>query len=494
MGLGNNYGRNAFKTSRTSYVPPTTHIADPERKGHYITDTEMIHDQFAKAWEKVYCAHPKDSNVWNDFQSKFGEYIPKVAFEDKPYTAEDFIDQLKKMKDSVAGFDGWTRGAFRLLPTRAWSHRAEIENMAKEMGKLPDAYTHVPSPMLPKGHAVNPSQHRGITIFSMLHRLLYGVMWQRLKDWQESWIDDAQQGGRNKGEYIADAWDLQAQIEEANVGDQKIVGAMLDYGKLFDRFQPDLVRGILMESGCPPGIARQLHYLYTNLKRYIRVAGTYGAVVEQTNGVGQGCSMSIIVANLYVTTLFRFLKCKFPDIELGAFLDDRNFTARDIGQLVKVLEATAEFDATAGHKTNLTKSTIFGNSPVLRKELKSVSVNGQSTPVVTTEKMVGHQINAMRKRSVQHISSRSESAAIRARKVGGLAMTRKQKARLIQVAVIPAASVGTLWDIPSKKSLAALRAEVMNAIWGKGRKLRSAEMVMAVINNPTRTDPLAAIV
>ena len=73
-------------------------------------------------------------------------------------------------------------------------------------------------------------------------------------------------------------------------------------------------------------------------------------------------------------------------------------------------------------------------------------------------------------------------------------MTRRQKTRLIQAVVIPAAIAGTLWDIPTKKAMANLRVEVMNATWGRGRKMRCAEMVMAIINDPTKTGPLAAIV
>ena len=155
------------------------------------------------------------------------------------------------MKDTSAGFDGWTRAALRLLPVKAWHHRAMIENLAKEKGIFPDAYLHVPLPMLPKGQALTPSHHRGITIFSMLHRLVYGVVWKRVTEWQECWLDDAQQGGRRQGEYIADAWDLQAQIEKANLEGKPIVGALLDYEKFFDKFHPDLVRELLRESGSP---------------------------------------------------------------------------------------------------------------------------------------------------------------------------------------------------------------------------------------------------
>ena len=71
--------------------------------------------------------------------------------------------------------------------------------------------------MLPKGH-----QHRGITIFSMLHRITYGSLWNRLKAWQEQWLDEDQHGGRIKGEHLADAWDLQSRIEEANATEADI--------------------------------------------------------------------------------------------------------------------------------------------------------------------------------------------------------------------------------------------------------------------------------
>ena len=53
-------------------------------------------------------------------------------------------------------------------------------------------------------------------------------MLHRVKDWHENWLDEAQQGGRKQGEHIAGAWGLQAQIEEAGLGDKPIVVALLD--------------------------------------------------------------------------------------------------------------------------------------------------------------------------------------------------------------------------------------------------------------------------
>ena len=64
------------------------------------------------------------------------------------------------------------------------------------------------------------------------------------------------------------------QIEAAQHANEDLLGGFLDYEKLFDQFHPDLVKGLLDEAGFPKGLTCQLHYLYTNLKRYVQIAGS----------------------------------------------------------------------------------------------------------------------------------------------------------------------------------------------------------------------------
>jgi hypothetical protein len=189
---------------------------------------------------------------------------------------------------------------------------------------------------------------------------------------------------------LADAWDLQIQLEDASNDNKEILGALLDYEKFFDLFQPEFVANLLRTAGIPEGIAKQILFLYSRLTRYIKVADTYGAVIKQFNGIGQGCSLSIIIANLYVCTLLRFLRAQCPESEVGAFLDDRNITAKTIPELLEALEAIRKFDKAAGHCTNLNKSTVFSNSQKTRHTLRKVTVEGKELPVKTFDNMVGH--------------------------------------------------------------------------------------------------------
>ena len=73
-----NYWRKAFAASRSNYTPPTTHLADLDHSGRYITSTEEIHDQFREVWAKVYCKHPKQSTLWSNVEAKYGQHIPTV--------------------------------------------------------------------------------------------------------------------------------------------------------------------------------------------------------------------------------------------------------------------------------------------------------------------------------------------------------------------------------------------------------------------------------
>ena len=123
-----------------------------------------------------------------------------------------------------------------------------------------------------------------------------------------------------------------------------------------------------------------------------------------------------------------------------------------------------------------------------------MKIGGQKLPLKSNDIMVGQDITAKRRRDVQAISRKTERAGDRAMKVSNMCMSKKEKTRVIQGAIIPAATSCTMWDIPTNKATSRLRAQTLNAVWGKGRRLRCLEIVLGVLNDPTKTDPLGATV
>ena len=82
-------------------------------------------------------------------------------------------------------------------------------------------------------------------------------------------------------------------------------------------------------------------------------------------------------------------------------MDDRNLTTDSVPGLMKAMAQVSEFDKTAGHKTNIAKSTVFANTQSIRNSPRKIEVHGQKVLATTTENMVGHDISVKRARQVK---------------------------------------------------------------------------------------------
>ena len=74
-----------------------------------------------------------------------------------------------------------------------------------------------------------------------------------------------------------------------------------------DLFDHEFIFSLLVEMGFPPNRAAQLKHLYAHRSMYMTVGDCFGMPWEECNGLGQGCSQSVLAANAYVSTLFRHL-------------------------------------------------------------------------------------------------------------------------------------------------------------------------------------------
>ena len=301
-----------------------------------------------------------------------------------------------------------------------------------------------------------------------------------------------QEGG---GEILSDAWDLQAELECASVDGTNCVGALLDYEKFFDLFHPDLAYHLFTAAGLPEDLASQLITIYADLKRYAKIAGTYGGVIQQTNGCPQGCSFSLIVANLYVATLFQYLESEHPQISLGAFIDDRNIRHQTIEELQVILEKICTFDREAGHKTNLAKSSIFANTRNLRDKLQELTVEDQKPKTILQDDMVGHTIIVHRShRSTSgKANQRAEELIARARKISRAGIPYEHRRKLLETSAVPVTWCGSQWTLPKNDMRSKAANAVVDALWGNSREMRSKEIVLGILCDPTRIDPTSSM-
>ena len=80
-----------------------------------------------------------------------------------------------------------------------------------------------------------------------------------------------------------------------------MAGISIDYVKCFDLIAQAIVLALAFELGMDPGVARALRAMYKQLRRAFKVALCLGAWWRATNGILQGCPLSVIPVNVLTT-------------------------------------------------------------------------------------------------------------------------------------------------------------------------------------------------
>ena len=133
-------------------------------------------------WATVNRKHHDNPPDIDKFMDSYGDFAPiSRNLEEVRITGKDFMTQACRMKNSSLGFDGWTVVAVKLLPLDVWNHRAEVEELALKLGRVPKVNEHAQNVVLPKAEGDTELKHRCITIFSVLRRVLAGASWNKLQ-------------------------------------------------------------------------------------------------------------------------------------------------------------------------------------------------------------------------------------------------------------------------------------------------------------------------
>ena len=165
-----------------------------------------------------------------NIQKEYGRYIPRVPYTHGAINGEDLYKSVQRMGKTVPGLDGLRAHELKLLGLDAWKQRARIVEVQLTVGKVPNRYKQVSTPMIPTTKGTEQIlDHRGLAIFSMLWRIESGARYRKLAQWQESWLPEGVHGARSGHECLSSAWPAQARIEKAMLDGKDRAAATLDY-------------------------------------------------------------------------------------------------------------------------------------------------------------------------------------------------------------------------------------------------------------------------
>ena len=290
---------------------------------------------------------------------------------------------------------------------------------------------------------------------------------------------------------------MQADIEKAILDKKEVAVLLLDYSKFFDMFEPTWCKNLLKKVGICGGRPELVEELYKNLKRYTKIGNTYGEAMCGSNGVGQGDVNAVLIALIFIDAQFRMLDSEFPDIDKSACLDDRSLRGQ-IASLHAAFRRIQTFDEKAGHETNPSKIAVSGTDKKTNEKIKKLNWGTDMQPVRKTpfgaNKLTGHTITAQRRPMRKYQKERMEYALNTAKRCVHLPTYDALRSRVVAGMVIPRMLQDAQWCFPATRSLKRLRSTILSALWRGTRSLRCPEIVIAVLNDPTRVDPWGAAI
>ena len=162
-------------------------------------------------------------------------------------------------------------------------------------------------------------------MLSVTYRMRAGVGAAQLRSWQETWIHESLHGGGAGHETLDGVFETNLHTESAQQEWQPLFLLLLDYKKFFDFIIQDIVWGLATWWGIPKGIGRLLKSFYLNLVSTFKFNGHFGKPWKRTNSLAQGCSFSMMLVNMPVTTWAQaVLHNLHPKVaSISAYVDDK---------------------------------------------------------------------------------------------------------------------------------------------------------------------------
>ena len=454
---------------------------------------QEMEKMLTEAWEPTFCMYanmPPPSVT--DFVDRYGAHIPaRHGLAQTLITVEDIKDALKRMSaDKAFGAEGWRRDELLRLPENILALLAELYEMIECTGSWPQAVSLGVISMLPKGAGLRPGKLRPITVMSLIYRTWAAIRVRELMNWQDQWIHKAAMGFRHLMGCDDVFWVTAAKVEAALLSGEPLCGASLDFAKAFDRVPREIVFHIAEATGMPPGTLGALKGMYRQSVRRFRMPGDF--VTEEfggTNGVLQGCPISVILMNMLM-----HIWCSVVEHETEAspscFADDASAVCPTVQGVKQVLEATAEFCQFTGMQLHIDKSNTWATTRRQRAKLRKLTVAGQTPEVVETQRNLGAQLNFTRaNKGRPDVAKRSIEAVQVCERIQGVPLGTMGRATLVQTAALPKVLFDSSVSRMCNTEMQLWRTRCSRTIWGNANPARCNEVIFSLLTKGHGCDP-----
>ena len=236
---------------------------------------------------------------------------------------------MGKLKASGArGLDGLGPAEIKQLPDAILEYLRVFFDLIEMKRVWPRALTVAAVTLIPKGEGGAPLAQRPISVMPVVYRLWAATRARHSLPWQETWICEDQHGCRPQHGTSGVLLRVAAELEAAMLNGEAVAGLSLDFAKAFDNVPVAIALAILQEHGLSNEILHPLIDMHGRLRRRFKIRGYLGQPFGATNGIMQGCPLSVLLLNASVSVLTKSGQSEHDTVICPSYVDDTSFLCK----------------------------------------------------------------------------------------------------------------------------------------------------------------------
>ena len=212
------------------------------------------------------------------------------------------------------------------------------------------------------------------------------------RHWQEQWADSALHGYR-PGRRAEDVWiDLALSVESAMVDGSYLMVMSIGWSKYVDRVPQEIAIRLAERQGINSRVLQPLRGMYRELRRRFVVDGHVGMKFAASNGIIQGCLLTVLILNLLMNTWARSMKVGPTAAMPKVFADDAGVFNKNSEDVDVAFKITQYFARVTQQKRNVEKAKVWGTTATALQSARDFVLNGEHLDVVSKLKSLGIQV------------------------------------------------------------------------------------------------------
>ena len=323
-----------------------------------IKDMDLL---LRESWLPIFAKHDYTDQPYPDrdlFFEKYDAFIQEYPQELDEISLEKVKWAIGRLaSEGAGGLDAWKPSDMKKLPDAILDLLVTLYQKIEDIGVWPQELCSAGITLIPKGEGGAPLDQRPITITSVVYRIWAAVRMRDSLEWQEAWMRKGQHGARAHHSTVDALMRVSLFFEEAIQNKSPAFGIAVDLSKAFDNVPIQITFEVCKKLGMHPKLLTALQGIYSQMQRRFRLGGYIGQVFKDTNGILQGCPLSVMLLNALMAVLSAVLE---PTVGAESFVDDLTILHSDRDVLQAAMDSIGEFMKATGQVVNLKKTKTFG--------------------------------------------------------------------------------------------------------------------------------------